>query len=165
MWRKLSGALCHSGCGHTPPTTNIDASHLGDSNEDINCFENLCLLEGEKKGEGETSSRPEQKEGSRFDYEVLNSNDAANWSVPLPDHNQLEIIKQGSETFQHKDGSFISIVRQGEHVNGPQCNLITSWFYLAVGDGKINLSKWMIYSTSTNMLYCFCCQLYASMMI
>ncbi|XP_047027728.1 52 kDa repressor of the inhibitor of the protein kinase-like [Helicoverpa zea] len=140
-------------------TTTIDASQLGDSSEDINCIKNLCLIERE----GETSPRPEPKEGTSFDYELLDSNDAANWPMPLPDHIRLEIIKKGSETFQHKDGPFISIVRQGEHAKGPQRSLTTSWFYSTVGDGKKYLRKWMIYSTSTNMLYCFCCRLFASM--
>ncbi|KAK5642822.1 hypothetical protein RI129_008989 [Pyrocoelia pectoralis] len=82
--------------------------------------------------------------------------------MPLPDHIRLEIIKQGSETFQHKNGPFTSIDRQGAHAKGSQRSLTSSWFYSTVGDGKKYLRKWMIYSTSTNMLYCFCCRLFAS---
>ncbi|XP_043288811.1 52 kDa repressor of the inhibitor of the protein kinase-like [Venturia canescens] len=88
--------------------------------------------------------------------------DAADWPMPVPDHIRLEIVKQGSEIYQHKEGPFVAVERPGGHAKGSHRNLTTSWFYLTLKNGTKYLRKWMIYSASGNNIHCFCCRVFAS---
>lgn len=90
------------------------------------------------------------------------SNDAATWPIPLLDNIRLPIILKGSEIFQNKDGPFLAAERIGESIKGTHRSLTTSWFYTSSSDETKVLRKWMIYSTSSNKLYCFCCRIFAT---
>ncbi|XP_050548310.1 zinc finger MYM-type protein 1-like, partial [Daktulosphaira vitifoliae] len=99
---------------------------------------------------------------STFKEKFLLSNDAATWPVPMPDDIRLEIIQIGSSTFQNKDGPFLPIERVGESTKGTNRSLTSSWFYASLPDGTKFLRKWMVFSLSTNKLYCFCCRIFAT---
>lgn len=99
---------------------------------------------------------------SRPTTSLLNLNDAADWQIPISDEFRTTIIKEGSEKFQHKEGPFTATVRSGDKTKGCQRTLASSWFYVTLPSGEKYLRKWMVYSPSKNMLYCFCCRLFCT---
>lgn len=88
--------------------------------------------------------------------------DIGDWPFPLPDDLRIEFLKRGSESFQNKDGPFNVVQRQGEKTKGQSRQLTTNWFYKYLPNGERILRKWMIYSPTKKMLFCFCCRLFST---
>ena len=108
------------------------------------------------------ASSAERETGRDSEHASIYSDDAANWPMPLPDHIRLEIIKQGSETYQHKEGPFVPTDKPGENSKGSHRSLKSLWFYSTLSNGTKYLRKWMVYSPLEKKLYCFCCRLFAT---
>jgi hypothetical protein len=88
-------------------------------------------------------------------------NDVSVWRIPVPDSIRTDIIKQGSEPFQNREGPFKSVTRPGANVKGESRQLSAGWFYYSLANGDKVLRSWMAYSLLTGKLYCFCCRLFA----
>ena len=88
--------------------------------------------------------------------------DVVSWEIPLSEPIRVEIIKKGSGPFQNKEGPFSDIRRQiaTGNVKGGVRHFSGDWFYKLMPDGQKILRTWMVYSTTSHSLYCFCCRLF-----
>lgn len=110
--------------------------------------------------ESESSSSGEQ---DLEQQEMVSSDiysDIAAWPTPVPRDLRVTLVKRGSEAIQNKDGPFSAVQREGLRSKGESRHLTTSWFYKSIADGGKMLRSWMIYSKSSNSLFCFCCKLF-----
>ncbi|XP_044765413.1 zinc finger MYM-type protein 1-like [Coccinella septempunctata] len=123
---------------------NEDGGNGGDKEEDTHPL--LCS--------DPESDTPEESEDLLLNFDV------GNWPIPVPDGLRTEIIRRGSENFQHLEGPFGAVQKPGENPKGHTRQLNSNWFYKQLPSGEKILRKWMVYSTEKKSLFCFCCKLF-----
>ncbi|XP_040197560.1 zinc finger MYM-type protein 1-like [Rana temporaria] len=125
----------------------------------------MAESEAEESSESDSShSHYTGKEMSTIqekDFQMLS--DVSFWEMPVQDHVRVEIIKQGSASFQNKEGPFSVAKRQDAKATtkGHVRQLSKEWFYKVMPNGEKILRSWMVYSPVIENLYCFCCRLFA----
>lgn len=90
----------------------------------------------------------------------LSLNDISSWPVPLEAALITELISKGP--IQNKEGPFTAAIRNGTQTKGEIRTMSTAWFYRQLDNDEKMLRTWIVYSTVSESLYCFCCRLFAS---
>ena len=83
------------------------------------------------------------------------------WEIPVSDQHRIETDKIGSNNFQNKEGRFNAVARENTKKVEIR-HLSTDWFYKVTPDGEKMLRSWLTYSKEGEMIYCFCCCLFAN---
>ncbi|CAN7949841.1 unnamed protein product [Ixodes pacificus] len=95
--------------------------------------------------------------------DVLNEDvysDIGAWPVIVPDDIKVSLVRRGSEPIRNKDGPFPAVKREAGKGKTFSSHLTKFWFYKTSADGSQVPRTWMVYSKSTNSIYCFCCKLF-----
>ena len=96
---------------------------------------------------------------TQLQFQIGIIEDVANWPKKINNDLRLDLIREGPEKFQNKEGPFEPAVRTG---SGSVTMLKTKWFYRELKNGDRVLRNWLLYSPIDKGLYCFCCKLFLS---
>lgn len=102
-----------------------------------------------------------KSESNETNKDIDTLQDVFFWKIPVTSHFRVAIMLKGSASFQNKDGPFAVVTRENKKSKGGVRQLSKEWFYKEMPNGEKILRSWMVYSTISNKLYCFCCRLFA----
>lgn len=106
--------------------------------------QNEICRQGENKDNTESKASPFPSSLQNADYE-----DIAKWSSPINSTMINEVIIRGPINDKIQD-------KYPRNSNG--CHFSKVHFQKVILNGEIYKRKWLVYSQSTNKIYCFCCK-------
>lgn len=87
-------------------------------------------------------------------HRLVNMDDIATWPIPLADNETMFIISNGPLRMTNDEFRFPA--------NKAGRRFSTFQYTRIMPNGETVNRRWLVYSPSTNCVYCFCCKLFAS---
>ncbi|XP_070379118.1 zinc finger MYM-type protein 1-like [Dermacentor albipictus] len=144
-------------------TRVLDDSQVEMVREEPQYVQPSSVQEGEDPVTSSKGTKAQALSNCRKTTDVLKDDmysDIGTWAIPIPDDVRVSLVRRGSEPIQNKDGPFPGVTRELGRSKTFSRHLTKSWFYKTSADGSQVLRTWMVYSKSTNSIYCFCCKLF-----
>jgi len=91
----------------------------------------------------------------RIDIQEINLRDPASWTEGLNQHLRDEIIKIGPVRVNNIDYPLHTIQNTSRKFSD-------EYYYRTLSNGEIVNIQWLVYSTSKNLTFCYCCKLFPS---
>lgn len=98
------------------------------------------------------------------DLDISQLKDPGLWNIPLSDVVKDQILKRDITWYQNKDADFTKTSRVYKESNASEKirHLTKTVFYKQLDNTETVERKWLIFSPSKNVLFCFICRLFSS---
>jgi len=134
----------------TSPSKLIKLSHTPEGENHSSTAENKV-----HSPEGDPVEETFKINSRRIDIQGIDLRDPASWTEGLSQHLRDEIIKIGPVRVNNIDYPLHTIQNTSRKFSD-------KYYYRTLSNGEIVNRQWLVYSTSKNLAFCYCCKLFPS---